>query len=329
MDDSKKLIFWFISNQKKIDLAITTYSWGLGFAKKIYDFSVKIKINFITFEGRGTSYSEENALVKALAECLERSLISYNSLETSNGIAVHTSYDLACINAKNEALERDSFFCHFLTETSFKKMNISEELIQKNGCAEAICKLNENKISVNFYEMSTSMNMKAILCICHGSTAARPFGMTVGMSCGHDLFESIEKSFLESIRCAFHFLNQNEDNISLSIENFKLKNNHSELDHIHLCYDIDYAEKISKIYFSNEKCKTLNILTESVGQIINLKIPDIFQGLQIYGVKYFDKNLQDLYFGITVPQKINTQRIKYFSPKFNIYNMTQIPHFLG
>src|SRR3989338_3968986 len=106
MENSKKLIDWALSRHQLLDLKVTKLTWVDEWIPGHFDFNTQISVGSEVFKGRGFSNNIEIAMVKSIAEALERAVCKYNGIHSS-GVAAHTDKIQAQINAKTELIERD------------------------------------------------------------------------------------------------------------------------------------------------------------------------------------------------------------------------------
>ena len=122
MENTQKIIDWSIKYSEQLHLKAEYYTSIKKFMPDHFDIGVSIVVNDKKYAGRGTDKIEEIAYLKALSESIERSLLPIFNIENSNGLAVHHSLDQAKLNARNELIERDAFFCRYLLKSGMKKI---------------------------------------------------------------------------------------------------------------------------------------------------------------------------------------------------------------
>ena len=123
MVDKKKLSRWLLDNYKTLELRSTQFNWVSEWLPGFHDFGVSITIGGRIFHGRGMASHSQLAFEKAGAEAIERAFCYENGI-SSSGVAAHPQIKLAQIKAQDELIERDRFFCHYLTKTPFQKMSM-------------------------------------------------------------------------------------------------------------------------------------------------------------------------------------------------------------
>lgn len=82
-----------------------------------YETLTTVRVVAESIEGTGGSLhpSREHAFLLAAIEAFERWCFARFLLPNSNGCALHFHKSAATLNARLELIERDAFFCHFLT----------------------------------------------------------------------------------------------------------------------------------------------------------------------------------------------------------------------
>lgn len=126
-------------------------------------FKTSLSLNNRTHGGFGYDIDPELALLKSIAECIERSAaLEVFNLPDSSGCACHTDKVLSLLYATDELYERDSLFTHFLTKTPFK-LFLSSEL--PSEVQTTIQKFNKHQIKVDFFQMhSRDPARTSVLC---------------------------------------------------------------------------------------------------------------------------------------------------------------------
>lgn len=248
MDDFQRVINWINKKENSHKIVVEYYSWGLDFNPPIYDITIKIKTEN-TYIGRGTDFNEKIAFLKAFSEAVERSLIKLNKLKSSNGVSIHFNSIKAKNNSRNELIERDCFFYHYLTYQQFEPANFKSKKI-----SEVIRDLKSGYINTHFYYMTNQNNYQSVLCIIDGLDYLKPFGVILGSSYESNRTKAEEKSFLEAVRQLYAILNKTHiQNINLKqflLSPTKVSN------HIKLGLNPDYAKQFLKQY-CNKKNKEL------------------------------------------------------------------------
>ncbi len=109
MDDAKKLIHWALNLKPEYQVEISNFDWPRRFALDQLDYHFKFEYKEQIYDGRGLAESSETALVKAIVEAIERTVIDKHKLKNSNGIAAHFDSAQATESALCELIERDVF----------------------------------------------------------------------------------------------------------------------------------------------------------------------------------------------------------------------------
>jgi len=163
----------------------------------------------------------ENLLERAYFELLERSVViektfDYKNGETfcyskSNGVAIHTDFELAKKAAQNELIERDAILrSWFLNQSPLRVLNLSPEiqiLVKKLG----------EYYDFEFYTFNSSLSFATNSFV----TASFAFpkkdniNFCYGLSCRGSLEESLKKSFAENLQTLAFLWGEGFDEVPL------------------------------------------------------------------------------------------------------------------
>ncbi len=326
MDDGKRIITWFLNKKKCLNLKIKSYDWCTDFLPGYFDYSVEINFENESYTGRGTANSEELALTKAMAETIERTLIKFNKLDTSNGVAVHFDQELAKNSAKNELLERDSFFCHFLTHTPYSEIDSKLLPQQISDCLQ---KLLLKNVTVKFYRMQTANGQPGIVCRSSGARYKSTFGSVVGLGSHAILENALYSAFYECVRSTIGYMYQNEQIKHQAKEVFLSKQKHNILDHIHLSLDLNYAHSLDYMFQNESLLFSENLQNLSI-EYQPLEMPELFRDVGLHAVIANNINLQNLFFGKSELKNINLSRLERFAGRaLTQADINFTPHPLG
>ena len=233
MGNTSKLALATYLCRDQINLQITEMNWPSLLDALFFDFKVTIEIDGKNYFGRGVNFNKEQALNAAIGEAFERSIdltqVEFDS-KTIGGIAVHTDIELARQAAICELIERDSFFCHFLTSTPFlSKLNFDESLI-----GQKILRISEKfGINVQCFQMSAPPPFFAAI-VCFNGERSRNlrFGIRVGLGCSqHSIQHAMDKALLEGVPILAHLLLTSEV-LTLDLEQFLLESSPNGNHHI-------------------------------------------------------------------------------------------------
>lgn len=229
MENKKKLSRWLLDNHKALKLRATQFKWVEEWLPHFHDFEVSIVVDGRTVKGRGIDQNSDLAFTKAGAEAIERAICIGKGL-SSCGVAVHTENKLAKINARNELIERDRFFCHYLTKTAFQKKapelkktpelpnelsgnltgegtgGLAGELTSRltnepaSGLAEIDFahlqeKLNTHAVEIQIFEMSPLNSIRSMICIAQGEKT----GLVLGLGASENSEVATQKALIECL----------------------------------------------------------------------------------------------------------------------------------
>jgi hypothetical protein len=309
---------WINICNLKLGLNYVQFDWTKNLSVDAYDIQCEYEKNGKTYSGRGTELNKEMAIIKSTAEMLERFFLDQiNDADTSNGVAVHTDAKLAELSALFELVERDSFFCHFLTRTPFKELKISETsgpTFRKS----ILSLLRSRGAEVRLGQMHTDSRFSAVICATFGLETDVPFGMSLGTSVKQSLDEAIDSALIESARSAVAYIT-NPSFLKArkpceQIGSFALPE-----DHLQVGLDLDYAAKFRKTFFPSEsrKFKMPNAEIDLEKISVSSFKPELFDGsLCISPPLYFSRastnSLINLYFGNFEPDENKLKRLSQF-----------------
>jgi hypothetical protein len=319
VENTQKIIDWSIKYSEQLHLKAEYYTSIKKVMPDHFDIGVSIVVNDKKYAGRGTDKIEEIAYLKALSESIERSLLPIFNIENSNGLAVHHSLDQAKLNARNELIERDAFFCRYLLKSGMKKIQF--EITE----AEKYFK-NEN-IDISYYEMCHYQDGYGVLCVADGVSHKRPFGLVMGTSFRSEVEVAKNQAFNEALRTVLSTVAKKESE-SISIEEFS-KMNDDQInfrDHGRLSLNLEYS-KYFKDLLNNEIIALKDNIDHddfSYEVLDNALIP--IPELPLLAVRANHPKLQQLYTGVTLAEKVNLNRLKQIFEEVNFKSINLIPH---
>lgn len=289
----KKTIFEL---NKKSFIEINQLSWTELLDDEIVDIEVNIKHGQQLFEGRGTDLNGERALLKAYSECLERICCYVNDIESTNGCAVHSSLEVANINAKNELIERDAFLLYFVSESMPKEipiLNKFDELVHIKNAKIKNFILKENNSLYVVLSVIFSKNF-----------------VIAGLGNASNLPAAQLKADIESIRQFIHlvYYDKLDKNLKFPIIEFNNFNDHGNQG-----FDKKYIDTLSKVFLS-KKQKTFDMNYDEVFSYDNYSC-DLLKDSGLYFSRCSNKSIFELLVGDV---KINEKNIK----RLHDYNLS-------
>lgn len=123
---------WINENHSRHSIKVREFTWPFQLGLPIFDYEISMTLEGIQYKGRGQSSNETEAIVKALAECIERLHCGWHQLHTS-GVAAHFTNDDAKLNAVRELHEHDSVFCHLLTGRLPSATSVPQKISELTG----------------------------------------------------------------------------------------------------------------------------------------------------------------------------------------------------
>lgn len=337
MDARGELIIdWALNNKQLLNLKVKNYTWVNKWLRGFNDVLVEITIDDKKYFGRATDMSFDLAFLKAFLEAVERTFILWNSLPHSNGIAIHIKEEEAISNSVKELIERDLFFCHYLTETPFYSIpNFNQLILSNNEVVRSIfsClrKLESQDIFFHFLLTKQIGNYLSVVCIGDGENYSQKFGICVGMGCETNLVHAVLKSAIECLRHVVCII-ENKENSFLNLQEFLQIETHSIENQLSLANSPNYKKILwdfTRTKENLEKDSQSDNIIDSI-QTSKLLVPDYLKDLPLFCYHSHSKMTQDLFFGITTNEKINYKRLSSFSMKeINFSNVFKTPHPFG
>lgn len=247
MADSEGLKSWLLDHSTSLNLRITQFDWFHDWGLKTFcDLRISIEVSGRTFVGRGTASSEDEAILKASGEALERAFTGGHHIH-STGAAVHTSEKMAQLNAQLELNERASFFGHFYSETPFAKLHESHWSHLIKRYPEAFEKLNSFKAEIGFFSTTNKNGLPTIICITSGLAATPSWGGVIGLSASAEMGLAIQSSFFECLR-GFAASKILGDNTTLTESEFLCIQKPTSFDRQKLARNVEYWECLSCLF---------------------------------------------------------------------------------
>jgi ribosomal protein S12 methylthiotransferase accessory factor YcaO len=236
-------------------------------------------------------------------------------LKNSNGLAAHFDLSQATENALCELIERDVFLCNYLCV----KAGVRE--VDKNLLPDSFLttvKEFENKnIHISFYELGTLLNRTVILAITNGFNRINPFGCVIGLGASLTKEKAIAVAFSEAARNTVTYIDRNNciewhksenDFFNEDIQTFSI------LEHGKLALSETYGRWLWNYFLEKKNYKILDHdIQENEIEIRVLDLDYAFSELGIKVVQARSKNMQNLFFHKTIPEKVNLARLERFT----------------
>lgn len=246
MAHSNELAAWLLQNADALDLRATSFTWPSEWGLIAhFDYEVSIDLRGIRYAGRATARGEELAFIKAGAEALERAYCAGHDLK-SNGVAAHVNEADAILHARREALERDAFYCHYLTKTAFTPIDSAAFARLTSMYPLIFAKLDEFGVSLRFYDMRT-IGEASIVCVAEGLHSSSPWGGVIGLSSKTDFFDAAESALLECLRNTVMTI-ADPARETLSLSEFKALSQVGPHDRRKLALDLDFWRTVAPLF---------------------------------------------------------------------------------
>jgi len=284
MKDNSVFFNWLTANHSNLNLVLTDLTWVKNWGADFYDYQASINLNGNIYLGRGVDKVSDLALIKSVAESLERSLTP--SGQTSSGIAVHTNENEAARNAINELVEHELFLSYF---NSKKNIPILKRPDRIYGTGESLIQRNYQK--TDFFCMGFFKERYFVV-------AKYDFGdgFILGLGSHDDCALACEKAFFELVRKLSFYLKNPP--VPLTLEDFKNTQHHTFEHHRLLSISKDYASRVSFLFEDKPDSKfieffySINVETLQWDSILReLNVP-------LYAKRAISNNINKLYVGM-------------------------------
>ena len=191
---------YLLENRKKLNLSIKEHPWPKLYKNfQCFDYSVCLSWNQHAATGRGTDMNKEIALLKAGAEAIERWGQKDYALPSSSGLAVHTNTSKALENSKNELIERDAFYYHFLLLHPFLRTNETEKFYF--SCKNLICSLKKLGVDFFIFELQSALKEnRTVFVAALGCNTLEPFGLVLGLASHLSFQKAAKQAMTECLR---------------------------------------------------------------------------------------------------------------------------------
>ncbi|MBF0365603.1 MAG: YcaO-like family protein [Oligoflexia bacterium] len=331
--NSALFLKWLAVHINQLDIHVNELNWISNFFEGYYDVEVFFKINGNKVFGRGISNkSKDHAVEKAITESIERSVFSeVRKLSdiTTSGWAFHIDEQKAILNASLELIERDLFFCHYLTKTPFLDVSDDRDIVKGTLFEIAKRKMAMDGLELKLGHVFSSDDFHCFICIGFGDKYSTPFGSVMGMACDLSIQDAINKAILECVPNLLAHIKGTVNKVYNESDFIKLKK-FSPLDHLALSKgleNINYMRSLFSTIKSHLTCKEQTSFFLENMVIEEVSMPGIFKGCGLLGVKAINHDLQKMFFGKTTIDKVNLKRLEKFSgKKLNFCNLQTYPH---
>lgn len=342
----KETLQFFLWVQQNLSYTSAERYWLRSIFPGLFDIVSLAKIKTRVWNGQGASSNLIEAHVKSTAEIVERECMLRHNIFTSNGCAVHSSLKKAKQSARFELIERDAFFCHFLTATPMDPLAPEGLKIHGATWKQFEKRLFNKGLKIRFFRMRAAVSdvyaMTAVLTVHEKAPAlARKtlrtigkFGMRMGHGCDFDLSQAATQSAIECLRSVAHIIDSGLKVMPLSEKEFmaikRSKKKYTVNDHHRLLLDRQYAKKIEKILLSGPKAgfetgKPVLKISQIKAVQYSTSFEDIGR-IPLYFVRADAKKLQQLYFGANKKHYFNLKRLKLFMGPHHKVKLNLMPH---
>jgi hypothetical protein len=313
---------WLLEHSQEYQLKIQTMSWIEKAFPGWTDVCCTLNINGNEITSWGASETADIALLKAFSEATEREVLQQDGSPTSNGFAAHLSPDKARQNAMFELIERDLFFCHFLSNSEFIPIADDKKIGWKwlPKIESLICTLD---LRIRYYILGNF----GILCAIDGLESKNKIGFIIGSSYKEDLEVAAISATIESLRQAY-FIRRDNNGKGISLNQFCQINKPDFKDHGELALNIDYANQIAPLFSKKEASGFVYPYNELSPYEVNIfDLSWTKDGCPFYFAKAISQNAQNIFLGSPQDSAINLKRLEEFAKKqIKLSDVNKLPH---
>lgn len=333
-DPLKEYIRWAHDHRSHLDLKITNFNHITPIAPYV-TFLVSLKVLDKTSFGSGIARNEELAFLTAVSEALERAFFENQSnLPTTSGIAVHTDPKMATIKAASEIIERDRFFCHYLTNTPVR--DVTDNFFSSDTIANTVRRqISAHGMEFRLGEMRRAHGFYSVLSVCFIRKNPRfpSGGITMGLGCDVDLHQATEKAFSENIKSSLGILGQGESFSALNVDDFFTSEKPSILNHQRVSLQKEAVDNILNLFPEDLPSKIKAGIFIEMEEDLFSKIGTKSESLRgIFDcpltASWADSpDLQRAFYGPTTLECLNMDRLEEFAGRPIAFNkINKFPH---
>lgn len=261
MANHERLSQWVLSHAKDLNLQVTKLDWINSYYKAHSDIAVKIEIDAKIYEGRGSDVDSTVALMKGVAEAIERFACQTNNI-SSIGVAGHYDLDLAKENALLEFIERTSIWDHFNNKVGMKP-------ISAKNIAVVTKDLGMVSLKIHQFQMNTPLGYFGVFTLTEGLESGFEIGGIMGASVCRSFDEALKKSSIECLRNVAALSTHAHGLVSY--EQFKKIEKPTSEDSQALLFDKSYCKQLLEILSADSSEKSL--LKSEIENLIFEELP--------------------------------------------------------
>lgn len=319
---------WIAASANNLDLRIIELGWPDTWAPGFTAVAATIQVGDSKFSGQGTDLEPDLAVVKAVVEAIERALKDHAALPNTSGLAGHVDADQAARNALCELIERDAFFCHYLTGTPFCSLGDIQQLSAAAlNWRHLLSVAKPMGVELNFASMTVPTGFHGIVCMAFGAGATRPFGVILGLGCSESIEVAAQKAALE---CIGNVAAQLDGKLGspLSAQDFAGLPKPWVFEHLHLGLADSSASVIRRLLGSASFLGTPLPLGEL--SITAMPLPSVLQTAPLHFVQAMSPQAQNAFFGHLSPEALNIRRLEAFANRaLGLSDIESYPHMMA
>lgn len=313
---------WLIENIDKLGLKSIEHRWLRDLLPDFYSHTVSFTYKNKEYTGRASAHSKSLSFEKAATEAIERAIFFEElNCSTTNGLALHINKEKAREAATSELIERDLFFCHYLTQSPIKEISSEDSPSIVTSIKEHYAR---QQIEIKIGLLYSSQELYCSLCIAFGRNFKEsPFGNLIGLGIAKDKNEAITKSLLECIpNIEAHLAGVGISQMSLEL--FNQKEIFSPEEHLALSLNLENDHYLHQLFKNNTDF--IPPLPQDI-ETKEIPLPEWCQKSGLYAFHATSSNAQAFYVGKTSAEKLNMPRLSLFKgTELDFTNITNYPH---
>jgi len=343
---SSQLLLWLQENAyNKLpwDIEIIENSkwkeeWNLPFfsaTANIYEKNKEKQKTNLLFQGSGIGTTITHSYIKAVTEAIERSLLKEEKEKrdqnedflTTNGLALHDTFEKAKQGAIFELIERDAFFCHWLTGIPMEPINYktnsfsihTQEIINT-------CKIICGKYSIQLHLCLMKAPFPAVCAFSFGHDSPQPFQLSLGLGCSSSLDKAIFQALGETLR-SWSVLLYNTKNENPILNKDANSTWSFETHGKYAAHDPWYQHYTKSLISQTNPISTHSDIFQPQINIYEILMPSSLLSIPLKACRAESCQLQNIWVGPTIEKYINFSRLKEFCGKSLLFeDLPQKPH---
>jgi hypothetical protein len=314
-----EVLAWLRDNSTKIGSVIELDEWFSESLPGFYRARMRFQWKEFSLDAQGIGTSEQEAIVKCLAEYFERIVVRETKASSSNGFAAHINSEEARRRSLDELLERDAFFSHYLTRTPFEAVDYSAIHGDLHPSILQLFKRVQAKgFDLRFGMMTCLSGRIGIIAAASNIRSEPKFGVVFSTACGDSRTVVLNKVGIE-LAGNLAWLLGLESIEAMSNTDFVKLTKFRAIDHRRLGFHLDQRQWFETMFLPKD-VETQPALSQELNvEFVHHKIPENFDSPPFFIVQAKCPSVQRHFFGLTTEDKVNIPRLSMWKRrKFSV-----------